>query len=65
MAEAEVIDLEALPPVLTVPQAARVLQIPVKTCYDLVRHGKIPGKKLGVKIVRISKKALLEFLEGQ
>ncbi len=52
-------EIEAMPALLTVEQAAAILQIPVSTVYDLGARGKIPRVKLG-KAVRIPKARLLE-----
>lgn len=52
-------EIAAMPALLTVEQAAEILQIPVSTVYDLGARGKIPRVKLG-KTVRIPKARLLE-----
>ena len=53
--------LELLPAVLTVQQAARVLNISKNTAYELVRSGKIQSVKLG-RIYRIPKDSITEYL---
>lgn len=51
-----------LPLVLSVDDLARVLGIGKNTAYDLVRSGRIKSLRVGHQI-RISKSALLDFLE--
>lgn len=52
-------DIASMPALLTVEQAAEILQVPVSTVYDLGARGAIPRVKLG-KTVRIPKARLLE-----
>lgn len=56
-------NLETLPAVLTVQQAARALNISKNTAYTLVRSGKLHSVRIGRQI-RIPKDALIEFLQG-
>ena len=51
-----------LPLVLTVPQLADVLNIGRNSAYDMIRSGRIKSIRIGHQI-RISKTALLEFLD--
>lgn len=51
-----------LPLVLTVPQLADVLNIGRNSAYDIIRSGRIKSIRIGHQI-RISKTALLEFLD--
>lgn len=55
-------NLETLPAVLTVQQAARALNISKNTAYTLVRSGKLHSVRIGRQI-RIPKDALIEFLQ--
>lgn len=56
-------NLETLPAVLTVQQAARALNISKNTAYTLVRSGKLHSVRIGRQI-RIPKDCLIEFLQG-
>ena len=47
---------------LTVPQAARVLQLPLKSVYALAARGALPGVVRYGRVVRIN---LTEALRGQ
>jgi len=47
------------PPILTVQQAARLLQLEEHKVYDLVRFGHIPAFRAG-RAIRISRDKLLE-----
>lgn len=51
-----------LPPLLTVEQAADVVQMPVKTVYDLAARGVIPRVKLG-RAVRVPRDPLLALVK--
>jgi excisionase family DNA binding protein len=53
------LNLDDLPPVLTVPQAARLLGINRNTCYEAVRRGEIPSFRLGERGIRIPTAALI------
>ncbi|MCI9469494.1 MAG: helix-turn-helix domain-containing protein [Oscillospiraceae bacterium] len=55
-------NLETLPAVLTVQQAARALNVSKNTAYALVRSGKLHSVRIGRQI-RIPKDALIEFLQ--
>ena len=55
-------DFEQLPLILTVEDITKILGIGKNTAYDLIRCGKIRSVRVGHKI-RISKDALLEFLD--
>ena len=50
------------PPALTAKQVAQVLQIPVKTVYDLGVRGELPRVKIG-RTVRFPKKQIEALLE--
>ena len=54
----------ALPPVLTVDEAARLLRVNRKTLYDAVRAGAVPGVVRVGRSIRISREALLRWIEG-
>ena len=56
--------IDELPLFLTVAEASQVLRIGRNIVYELVRCGQLPSVKLGRQI-RISKKALLDFMDRQ
>lgn len=55
---------EMFPSVLSVGQLANALGVGLNTAYTLVRSGKIPSVRVG-KQIRISKAALLKFLDSE
>lgn len=54
-------NLDDLPPVLTVPEAARLLRLKRSTAYELVRTGQVPSVRFG-RQVRVPTGKLLEML---
>ena len=59
-------ELDALPPVLDVPTAAKVLGIGRSLAYDLVRRGDWPTPVLHVgKLIKIPSAPLLALLSEQ
>ncbi|MEI8056595.1 MAG: helix-turn-helix domain-containing protein [Actinomycetes bacterium] len=59
-------ELDALPPVLDVPTAAKVLGIGRSLAYDLVRRGDWPPPVLHVgKLIKIPSAPLLALLSEQ
>jgi len=57
--------LAALPPVLDVPTAAKVLGIGRSLAYDLVRRGDWPTPVLPVgKLIKIAREPLIRLIEG-
>ncbi len=54
----------ALPQVLTVDEAARLLRVNRKTLYDAVRAGEVPGVVRLGRSIRIGRDALLRWMEG-
>lgn len=50
--------------VLTVPQAAKLLQVSVNHLYSLISQDAIPHVRFG-KLIRIPRWGLLQFLAGQ
>ncbi len=50
-----------LPPVLTADQVSEILQIPIKTVYDLGARGKLPRVKLG-RTVRFPLRAIMQIV---
>lgn len=52
---------EAIPLVLTVPEAAKKLRIGLGRCYDLARCGRLRSIKIGKRIL-IPRAAIFEFL---
>lgn len=55
--------LSSYPDVLTVEQLAEILGVGLNTAYELIRCKKISSVRVG-KQIRISKTALLKFLES-
>lgn len=54
----------SLPDVLTVEEAAAFLRVNRKTFYEAVRLGSVPGViRLG-RVIRISKAALISWVQG-
>jgi excisionase family DNA binding protein len=51
--------------ILTVEQAAEILQMHVATVRRMLRLGQLPGMKLGPKEWRIPSDALQEFIAGK
>lgn len=60
----EILGLQEYPPVLTVRQAADILQVSTKTICELCRIGALAGCKIG-RLWRIPRPALVEFLSGE
>lgn len=60
----EVLGLQEYPPVLTVRQAADILQVSPKTICELCRVGALAGRKVG-RLWRIPRPALAEFLSNE
>ncbi len=56
--------IDDIPLVLSVSDLADVLGIGLNSAYDLVRSGRIKSLRVGHQI-RVSKSALLDFLEVQ
>jgi excisionase family DNA binding protein len=52
---------EEYPPILTVAQASRMLQLDRHTIYELVRQRRIPAFKAG-RAIRIHRDRLLEMV---
>jgi excisionase family DNA binding protein len=47
---------------LTVPEAARELQIPRTRCYELIQHGELPAVRIGERSIRVNRRELEMFL---
>ena len=59
-------ELDALPPVLDVPTAAKVLGIGRSLAYDLVRRGEWPSTVIHVgKLIKIPSAPLLRLIESK
>ena len=54
----------ALPDVLTVDEAAAILRVNRKTLYEAVRLGTVPGVVRIGRNIRISRSALLGWVQG-
>lgn len=52
---------EALPLVLTVPEAAKQLRVGIGRCYELTRCGRLRNIRIGKRIL-IPRAAIFEFL---
>jgi excisionase family DNA binding protein len=48
---------------LTIPQVAKLLEIPTAYCYDLARRGVLPSSRVGKKYVRVRPSRLAQWLE--
>jgi hypothetical protein len=58
-------ELDALPTVLDVPTAAKVLGIGRSLAYDLVRRGDWPTPVLHIgKLIKIPREPLIRLIEG-
>jgi excisionase family DNA binding protein len=55
------VDYTDIPPVMTVPEMAKILRIGRNTAYDLCITGELKNKKIG-RIRRILREDLLEWL---
>ncbi len=53
-----------LPPVLTVPEMAKVLRIGRGSAYELVRTNTVPHVRVG-RLVRIPRDGLVTWMEAQ
>ena len=47
---------------LTVPEAARELQIPRTRCYELIHRGELPAVRIGERSIRVNRRELELFL---
>ncbi len=56
-------EIQALPEVMTLDEASKLLRVHPQTVKALARAGRIPGKKIG-RAWRFSKKALLDYLRA-
>ena len=54
--------LQELPPVLTVPEVARVLRISRGAAYEAIRSGALPGAILIGRTIRVPKTAVARLL---
>ena len=52
---------QEFPPILTVEQASKMLQLERHTIYELIRQGKIPAFRAG-RAIRLSRDKLLEMV---
>lgn len=53
----------ALPAVLTVEEVADVLRVDRKTAYAAIAEGRVPGVRRVGRCIRVSRDALLKWLE--
>lgn len=56
---------QVLPEVMTVQEVADLLRVDVKTVRDMFHRRELPGRRVGAKIIRFSRSAVLAWLEGQ
>ena len=54
--------LEDYPDILTPKEVMEILGVSKNTLYQLINNGSIPATRLGRKLWRIQKQALLDFL---
>jgi excisionase family DNA binding protein len=47
---------------LTVPEAARELQIPRTRCHELIERGELPAVRIGERSIRVNRRELEMFL---
>ena len=47
---------------LRVPEAAKELQIPRTSCYELIQRGELPAVRIGVRRIRVNRAELERFL---
>jgi excisionase family DNA binding protein len=57
--------LDALPDVLNVEEAAALLRINSKTLREAIARGEIPGVRRIGRVIRLSRAALLDWLRGK
>lgn len=50
------------PDVLTAPDVAKILQIPLASVWRAVRNGKIPHFRLGDRLVRFHRSSIIEWM---
>ena len=55
--------LEDYPDILTPKEVMEILGISKNTLYQLINNGSIPATRLGRKLWRIQKQALMDFWE--
>lgn len=58
MASATGLTWETAPDILTIPEAATLVRIPVNAAYEAVRAGLLPAKNFGQRRIRVSKAVL-------
>lgn len=58
-------DVTALPLVLTVDETADLLRVNRKTIYEMVSRDELPGAVRTGRKIRISSRAVLDWLNGQ
>ena len=47
---------------LTVPEAARELQIPRTRCYESIQRGELPAVRIGERSIHVNRSELERFL---
>ena len=47
---------------LTVPEAARELQIPCTRCHELIERGELPAVRIGERSIRVNRREIEMFL---
>ncbi len=57
-------DPETLPDIMTVKELAKLLRMNVKTVYEAITNGEIPGCKRIGRNIRISRRTVLDWLNG-
>ncbi len=55
---------DALPEIMTVKELASILRLNVKTVYESIANGEIPGCKRIGRNIRISRRTVLDWLHG-
>lgn len=57
--------LNEYPDFLTVEEVRRVLNLSKNSAYEAIKRGDIPSVKLGPRLTRVSKAALMEMMNGK
>ena len=57
--------LNDYPDYLTVEEVRQVLNLSKNSAYEAIKRGDIPSVKLGPRLTRVSKAALVEMMNGK
>lgn len=59
------IGIDDLPDYLTVEEVRQVLNLSKNSAYEAIKRGDIPSVRLGPRLTRVSKVALMEVMNGE